>query len=279
MLEFLRESRFFSRPVELYQFAYGPAASHVHRITDAEEPVVYNGQTYYPLMVKRAGTVNSGTLDRTALEISVPAGTPIPELFRIYPPGQVVGLTILQGDLANTASEFSPIWVGRVLSCSWEGIEAKLNCEPVSTSFRRSGLRRNYQYMCPHMLYGPQCRASKSAASSSATIYSVDGREVVLTALISDPVRYEGGMIEWTLADGRLESRTIVSATTPDPLRTGLRLTGPVTGLVSGATVTLVLGCRHTLQSCATLHNNSVNFGGMPWIPLKNPIGNVSPYQ
>jgi hypothetical protein len=279
MLDFFRDSRFFGRPIELYKFTYGPLESHVHLMTDAEQPITYAGGVYYPVQIKRGSTSNSGTLDKSSLEISVPAGTPVPEMFRIYPPGHVVGLTVLQGESADPDAEFSAIWVGRVLSCSWEGIEAKLNCEPVSTSFRRAGLRRNYQYMCPHVLYGPQCKAGKVAASSVAVVHSVTGRDVEITVLIADASRYEGGMLEWVRADGRSEARTIVSLVSTDPLRTGFRLTGPASGLMVGQTLTMVLGCRHTLQSCGDLHANSPNFGGMPWIPLQNPIGNVSPYQ
>lgn len=279
MLDFFRDSRFFGRPIELYRFVYGPLPEHVHLLTDAEKPIVYNGETYSPGQIKRGSTSNSGTLDRSTMEVSVPVGTTIPELFRAYPPGYVVGLTVFQGEASDLAGEFSAVWVGRILACSWEGIEAKLTGEPVSTSFRRAGLRRNYQYMCPHVLYGPRCKASKVAASSPVTVHSISGRDVVLTALISDPTRYEGGMVEWARPDGRSEARTIVSIITTDPLRTGFRLTGPILGLTAGQPLNAVLGCQHTLPSCIALHNNAPNFGGMPWIPLKNPIGNVSPYQ
>ena len=34
------------------------------------------------------------------------------------------------------------------------------------------------------------------------------------------------------------------------------------------------LGCPHTLEGCETIHDNVVNYGGHPFIPVaSNPIG------
>lgn len=278
MLSFLRDSRFFGRPVELYRFTYGDGSGYVYRYTDAELPVVYNGETYSPLPIQRSATSNSGTLDKSSMEIVLPYNTEVPELFRVYPPGYVVGLTILQGEADDPANEFVAVWVGRILSCTWEGVEAKLNGEPISTSFRRSGLRRNYQYLCPHVLYGPQCRASKAAATVGVSVTAVSGRTVTLNGILTGYNRFTGGMLEWHRTDGRPEARTI-SAVAVSGLNLILTLTGLPSGLVAGASANAVRGCRHTLVACRDDHANTVNYGGTPWIPLKNPVGNVSPFQ
>lgn len=271
-------SRFFGRPVELYQFTYGPRLQDVVRYTDGEEAIVFDGNEYTPMTIQRGQINNSGTLDKSSMEINLPHSTTIPQLFRVYPPGHVVGLTIFQGDAADPDNQFLAIWVGRVLSVSFEGVEAKLNGEPVSTSFRRSGLRRNYQYMCPHVLYGPQCQANKTAATVPAEVVSVDGRQVVLDGSLTGPELYAGGMLEWERATGLWESRTILEVSTVGG-NTALLLTGLPTGLSGGMSVSAVRGCRHTLPACRDDHNNANNYGGDPWIPMKNPIGNVSPFQ
>lgn len=75
-------------------------------------------------------------------------------------------------------------------------------------------------------------------------------------------------MIEWA-ASGRTERRTILDVQTDNTLL----LSGPVRNLSVGATVTISLGCNHKMDDWASLHNNIVNFGGQPYIPLKNPVG------
>lgn len=277
MLDQLISSRFFGRPIELYEFSYGPLLEDTYRYTDADYAITYLGQTFWPMTISRGSTGNTGSLDKTLLEVKLPHTSNIAQMYRIYPPSQTVGLTILQGQGLDPDGEFVAIWVGRVISVAFEGIEAKVSGEPISTSFRRSGLRRNYQYMCPHVLYGPQCKASRAAATVTSAAASVAGREVALTGALSRQAVYAGGIISWVGNTGLPEARTIleVRSGTPGPT---LVLSGLANSLAPGSTVSLAKGCLHTLPSCRDEHSNAPNFGGDPWIPLKNPIGNVSPY-
>lgn len=278
MFEFLRASRFLSRPVELYLVKYGAEENDFYGFTDGEVPIVHAGKTYYPATIRRSAHTNAGTLDKSSLEIEVDRTNPVPELFRVYPPGYVVSLTIYQGEADDVTGQYVAIWTGRILSCSWEGSECKLLGEPISTAFRRSGLRRNYQYGCPHVLYGPACRADKAVATIVPSVQSVTGNLVVLTSLLSDAGRYSGGVVQWLRTDGQSESRTVVNVY--EILgKTQLELNGIARGLVVGVSVNLSLGCRRSLTSCRDDHNNAPNFGGMPWIPLQNPIGNLSPFK
>lgn len=271
-------SRFGGRPVELYKFTYGPNSQDTFRYTDGESPIIYLGETFVPLPIQRGPTSNTGTLDKTTLEVTMPHTAKLPQLFRIYPPGHTIGLTVLQGQVGDPDNQFIAVWVGRVISVSFEGIEAKVSAEPIVTSFRRSGLRRNYQYQCPHALFGPQCRASKAAATTTATAFAVTGRSVTLSTLLVDASRYVGGMVEWDTPSGRVEARTILSTST-DSGRTVVFLTGLPSEMTAGSALRMIRGCRHTLTACEEDHNNAVNYGGDPWIPTKNPIGNVSPFQ
>lgn len=271
-------SRFFGRPIELFKFSYGPRTEDVYLYTDSETPITYGGQTYTPVPIQRGATSNTGTLDKTTLEVSMPHTLKVPQMFRVYPPGTTVGLTILQGQAGDPDNQFVAVWVGRAISVSFEGIEAKVSCEPISTSFRRTGLRRNYQYMCPHVVYGPRCRADKPSATTAVSVFSLVGRTVTLSGILPSADLHVGGMLEWTTSVGLPESRTIL-ATATVASKTVLTLTGFPSGLTAGMSASAVRGCKHTLTSCKDDHNNAVNFGGHPWIPLKNPIGNVSPFQ
>lgn len=277
-------SRFAGQPVDLFMFRYGSAPNAFFAYTDAEEPVSFGGVEYTPLTISRGNINASGTLDKSALTLNCPINAGISEIFRVYPPGQPINLIIRQGHLNDPDNEYLVIWTGRVLQCKREGSEAQLTCEPIATSMRRSGLRRNYQLSCPHVLYGPQCKASKLAATivqqvinipSDARITLTDGWSGVI-----NPIKYIGGMVEWSNSPGK-ESRTILRIINAKTLV----LSGPCTGLTAGTMIDVILGCNHQLGAgpqpdgdCGPLHANYNNFGGDPWIPTDNPI-NTNPFN
>jgi hypothetical protein len=269
-------SRELGDPIQLFKFIYGPDPSNYYAYTDSTEEQTVDGITYVPKPVNR-DTINAdGTLDKSAIKVSIDVGTEVAELFRVYPPAYVVSLIIYQGHLEDPDSEFLVIWAGRIVGCQRKGSEAELSGEPVSTSLRRPGLRRHYQYGCPHVLYGPMCRADKASKTVSATVSSVTGATAVMTAGWSGAFaadKFLGGLFEWVNDDGLTDRRTIlrISGNT-------LSLSGIAAGVGGGDTVSVVLGCNHKAYAeddgdCLPLHDNIVNFGGCRWIPTKNPIG------
>jgi len=51
-----------------------------------------------------------------------------------------------------------------------------------------------------------------------------------------------------------------------------LTLTRPVPEFAVGSQIRLYPGCDHTKGTCNTKFNNLDNFGGFPWIPIRNPF-------
>lgn len=259
-------------PIELYKFTYGDQPDQVYGYTDGEQPVVFNTIEYRPIPIQRGQISISGTLDKAALTVKLPGSSEIPEMFRVYSPSTVINLEIYQGHANDPDKQFLLCWSGRVLNCRWVKREASLTCEPITTSLKRPGLRRNYQYGCPHVLYDPtSCRASKAAATVEATVQAIDGTLVSLSVAGNED--YEGGVVEWRQPNGRREIRTVVRVISGAYL-----LSGSPIGLMGGMKVNLSKGCDHSLAGCAK-HDNIPNFGGFPWIPLKNPMSNSSPFK
>lgn len=278
-------SRDLGEPIDLYLFRYGSTGSAVMGFTDADEDqefeVPIDGEmmsvTFKAIPVDRSAVSTSGTLDKATLQISTSDDSPLADLFRLYPPSHVVTVTIWQGHANDPSKQYLAHWSGRVVAFNTEDDEARFTCDPISTSLKRPGLRRNWQYSCPHWLYGPKCKASKAAATEIHVVTGVAGASIWL-----DPnwsvrrEKFHGGLAEWTLADGRLEVRTI--------LRTfedgGILLAGDASTLIPGIAVSVCLGCNHQAGvgpqpdgDCLPLHNNILNFGGQPWIPSKVPTG------
>jgi uncharacterized phage protein (TIGR02218 family) len=277
------DGRATGQPVELYLFTYGPDSNAFIAQCDGDRAVTFGGVTYEPAPLKR-GKINSRqSLDKSEFKLLTSLSSPVVELFRLYAPSYPVTLTIRTGHYDDPANEFIVAFVG-VVQQSKRGLaggrqadgqarQAELLCTPESVSMRRPGLRRHYQLSCPHALYQTgdfNCRASKAAATRAAQ--EITALEYLAVTVESGwngsfaAEKFVGGMVEWT-GDAGPEKRTILRVT-----GNVLSLNAPTTGLTVGDTVDVVLGCNHQVTDCETLHNNIVNFGGMPYIPGVNPV-------
>lgn len=284
-------SRWLGRPITLYYFKWGSDAASYYAFTDSETTVNAPGPIeeaspftmvdYTPEAIERGSITSSGSLDKAQLELTLPRDSNLAALFLAYPPSQVVTCVIRQGQRGE-ADDYPAIWVGRVTSMRFEDSAAKFTLEPVATSLRRTGLRRNYQYGCPHALYGTQCRADKPSATVTVAVTSISGQTLVLPAGWFGAIplnKYLGGLAQWTTPAGNIEIRTILRKSGSDDLI----LAGVIRGLSAAQNVELSLGCNHLMDDCEDLHveidsgsplaSNIHNFGGQPWIPLQNPVG------
>ena len=262
--------------VNLFMLRYGSAPKSYFAYTDAEQPITHMDVVYLPTPIMRGRIAVTGTLDKAVLEVRVARNTPIADLFLYYPPPEVVNITILQGHLSDPSGEFLVGWTGRVTGTKRTDSELVLSCEPVATSMKRVGLRRHYQYSCMHVLYGPQCRANKSAATIKRPVESLTANTVTMESgwvASGQEDNYIGGMVEWINAAGDREYRTILRISSGRVFT----LSGPTGGLNPGSVLDVVRGCPRTMAGCLS-HDNIHNFGGCPWIPKKNPIGSVNQF-
>lgn len=246
---------------------FGPYA-----FCNAETAIVRGGITYQPWPIKHSDMHWAGDLDNSDLEITMARHADFLSEFVAFPPSQVVNLTVFRGHMEDvvTLTDYPAEWLGRVVATEIADEEMSLNCTPVSTSIQRPGLRRNYQLGCPHVLYGPQCRASKAAATISRGVAAFTSATVVLGApIVANREAFVGGTIEWIGNGGKREIRTIIRVSAD-----GLTLTirGNTPGMAVGKAVDVVLGCPHNMTGCIDLHNNIANYGGQPFIPLDNPL-------
>lgn len=256
-------------PVELYEFARG---SQLFRYTSADADFTLLGDTYTRETLQRSAIETSAERARNAISITCRREFAIADLFRIAPPSDVVAVTIRRVHRGDT--DPAVIWMGRVLNCEWAGAAAKLNCEPVSTSLKRPGLRRLYQRNCPHVLYGQglgQCNVNRATHSTVTTVTAISGLTLSVAALAAKP--YAGGFVEWEVATGVIERRFITGFS-------GLTLTlsQAFQGIEVGDTVTVSPGCNHTTAVCDGTYDNLPNYGGMPFIPAKNPFDGTPVY-
>lgn len=256
-----------SKPKELYRFVEGLS---VWTVTSSDMPEVYDGETYVPITIGRSEVESKNELSRANVQVSVDLDN---EMGRRWMRGildEVVGLTILSKD----GDDVSVVWKGRLSSVRPEGAQISLVFESVFTSLRRPGLRARYQRSCPHVLYGRGCNLDKNDWASSGTIINVQSTTVIMPeASLRPDGYYTAGMIE--APDGSL--RFIVRH-----IGSSLVLIRPLANLDEsfanngGITARIFPGCNRTKETCQSKFNNLPNYGGFPFIPLRNPFDGSS---
>lgn len=279
--DLIETSDALGEPLDLYRFSYGGGAANIFCYTDADFEIIHAGDVYQPAPIERGSIVTAETLDKASLDVTLPHDTEVAELFLTQPPAATVALTVFRCHWDADAGAITPpqtIWIGRVLGCSREDYLASLSCEPASTSLHRIGLRRHYQYMCPHVLYGPHCRAQAGNHQFLSSPVAVDQRSITVSGEWGD--QFLGGMLAWQPVGQPTERRTILQRFyNAGNMTTRFVLAGGVRKLRTGDEIELFRGCKHTLGDCRDVFNNAPNFGGTPFIPTQNPHGTTAIYN
>lgn len=246
------------QPVELYRFAQG-----INRwlYTSGQAPVDYLSETYQPLTLARGAIEQANEIHRNGIEITLPRDCPVAALFIAAPPEGIVSVTIYRKHLGDT--EFITYWKGRVTAARFSGSVVQLKCEPIATSLKRVGLRARYQLLCRHVLYSASCGALRESYRVDGTVASVSGTQLTVAAA--------AGQANGYFVAGMLSSAAGLRMITAHA-GSSLTLAAPLISLKVGDAVSLFAGCDHTTAQCAGRFNNLDNFGGFPFIPVKNPF-------
>lgn len=252
------QSAYEGHPLELYRFAMG---DEQWLYTSADNEVVYVEDEYQPVFIKRGGFTRGGDTRKSTIEIEVSASNPVALLYRTGWLAAPMIVTIFRHHYED--NEFSVLWKGRVTGCRWSGSVATLTSDSVFTLFRRAGLRRVYQVGCPHTLYGPGCALNEASFRVGGTVSAASGNVVTVPAAAGYPAGYfAGGMLkagaEYRMVTGHSGS-TIV-------------LVDAVQAAVAGAAVILWPGCDRSMATCNSKFGNLDNYGGLPFVPAKNPF-------
>ncbi len=257
------------KPIELYDFT----RSYVHyRYTSHQKDLFVNAQTWTSIPVLRSNIELNNEVNRSTIQITVARDNPVADFWRISPPSEPLNVIIYQYHEDDT--ELVVVWMGRVINVEWSGITAVMTLAPIFTSVKRQGLRRRYQRACPHVLYGSACRLNENTFRLFTLCDSITGLVIASQdASTNGSAYYAGGYVEWEIESGVFERRYITE-------HTGAYLTLATLphNLIAGQSITLYPGCDHTLATCNTRFGNTLNYGGMPYIPAKNPFGGTTIY-
>lgn len=250
-------------PVELYEFNRG--TSFWRHVTHRKEKV-YNLATYTPEAIRRTEIRQGQEINKQPVKIAMRYNHAVPTMFMVQPPGIVVTVTISR--YHDDDGEVKTIFKGRITRVIFKGMIAELECESVFSSLKRSGLRRHYQTLCPHVLYGSACGLNREAYKVTGTASAIAGTAITVAAASGYADGYfKGGYLQHNAAVLEYDARIIMSHTGDQ-----IVVASPLLNMPVGADVWLFPGCNHTIGECDTKFGNSENHGGYPFRPDKNPF-------
>lgn len=246
-------------PAELYKFS---GFNQTWYYTSADEEINYLGNTYLPGVMKRSENAIEGQDGESNIDLTTARDNEVAMLYRVIVPARTITLTIYRLHRSEVTPEVIVYWQGRIRSVTWKNSEAIINCSLQGT-FKRQGPNMLYQKVCPHILYSPRCGVSKEGFKVTGQITAINGSVITTDVAGSQADGY------WLAgyAETGGEVRAIIAHS-----GAVVTLMVPLAEASVGDTLTLYAGCNHSKTDCATKFNNVLNFGGMPYMPIKNPF-------
>jgi uncharacterized phage protein (TIGR02218 family) len=124
--------------------------------------------------------------------------------------------------------------------------------------------RRLYQAACSHVFGDAMCGFDRSTRAATIAALAGSTQAAIVTSLAPSPsTLYDQGTVTALSGGNAGQTRTVVT------LASGtVTLLKPfLSSVAAGDTFLLLPGCDHTVQTCNSVFNNLVHYGGMPYIP------------
>jgi len=250
-------------PIELYEFVSNVRS---YFYTSFVEDVIFNGDTYEAIPMKRGALQGTAQDDAPVAEINMPFNAQLVQDFAYVVSPRDLDLTIHRYHPESGAGNAVVYWKGAVATVTVTGRIAKIRVPSTLAGALANNIPNvYYQSQCNHVLYGARCGLLASNFDQATTVTNVtdDGLTVVVGSVGGAAAdTYKAGEIVRT-SDG--ERRLITSQST-----TTLTINYPFPELLGADAVTLFQGCDHTVATCRDKFTNKDNFGGQNLIPNKN---------
>jgi hypothetical protein len=287
-----------ARPVELIQLI---APGKTYYLTSADTDISFNGNTYVAIPLITSDLMDTGDVTKADMTVQIPRDHEFGNLYKATAPNDLVTVTMfgvnyvppeyritedgkvnitedfnkLIGEVDSDNPEYVVKWKGRVVNALWDDTWLSITTESVFSSLNRTGVRRKTSAQCQYVLYGHGCNLDQEDYEYNLKVVAIQGLTIKLeTADTLADGFFAGGMIVWS-ANGVPQKRMVKESFK----NTGtVVLSGIPYFMQVGDTIQIYPGCDHTLATCTTKFNNSLNFGGQPFIPKLNPFDGSSVY-
>lgn len=258
------ESVHDAAPVECYKFI---GAFRTYRYTSADQAQTVNGETYQPVAGKR-GTVRSGTQsdDTLALEIELPFDV---DVVRDYAYAESPPTLTLEVYRVHRGSDFATDWIllwkGKVSAFNVDGRVAKIRIPSIFSRALQGDLpSAYYQAPCNHVLFDSRCKVVRATNTVTTEVSDV--------GTVSFNVLSDGGVDNALIAGEAVNLRTGERRLILGNIAGTVSVNYPFVDMKVGDEVELTKGCDHSFTTCKAKFDNTINFGGHPYIPADNPF-------
>lgn len=254
-------------PVECYKFVQGATS---YRYTSADQTIALaqvDVGSYPPEAITRGELDFSQEDTAQNLTVTVSKSNAVAQLFRAGVPSGKVAAFIYRKHRSDP--EEKVLFVGNVVACEFDGMQANLTCAPLANIFMRKVPRVVYQSQCNWALYGAGCEVVKASFKTTGTVLSIDGAAISAAAWAGQP---DGWFTNgWAEIAATGERRFIVNH-----VGSTLYLMNAFSSLSVGASIDAYAGCDRTETACDTKFSNLVKHLGFKRIPTRNPYAGGS---
>ena len=281
-------SRDNGAPFFLYEFIRGTGPSAlVNRFTSLAEDVDALGSTFSSSSISHGRVTTGGGVKRDALEIEFPMSDAFAQSLLGFSTPQRTFVTVWRAHYGET--ETRVLYKGTVEVAKPSPPRITVECTSLYSLLRNPGLTARITRSCRHALYGGGCGLALSSFQVDVVLASVSGP--VLTFIQPDadtetpqidPSIPEGdlvgGLVEWNGLRG------FITAHAGEEIRIRTEIDGlsdafaaaQAANPVAVVTVKVAPGCDRSRARCHARFGNSINHGGFPYMPSKNPFGGSS---
>jgi uncharacterized phage protein (TIGR02218 family) len=256
--------------IELYQFTQGPV---ITRLTNYNQDIIFNGSTWTATQISRANIERAIEQGVNDLKIQMPLDNPIANQYIANIPGRVVDVIIYRGHVTDPAEQVLIVFEGYIAQAEFDGdLLATLTLQPFTSQFQRSAPRYTYQGLCNNVLYDAQCKIARGSFTHTGLVSGIDTtlRTITVNGVVGLGSDWAvGGFLAFPA--GGNDDQRLVLAQTGDTLT----LLSNFSDTVLGFNVDVFAGCAHDIGTCDTKFSNTINFGGFPYVPVKNPFGST----
>lgn len=253
--------------IELYQFTQGPV---VTRLTNFSEDVVYAGSSWTTTQITREDIAKAIESSVNELKIFMPITQPIAASFIPNVPGKQIDIVIYRAHFTDPLEQLLVVYEGFLAQAEFDGdLLATITVQPFTNVFKRTGPRFVYSSLCNNVLYDAGCKVVKGANKHTDLVSGQDltARTITVNGLSGMGAGWAVGGFAAFPAGGNDDQRMIVEQA------------GDTVTLLSNFSediltfqIDVFAGCAHDINTCLVKFNNVINFGGFPYVPLKNPF-------
>lgn len=239
--------------------------------TNAEQDIVLDGKTYLSTPSSIGVVVHSGEATATGAEITIPATAALAQYLDLVTPTHTISAVMrklhmtldeLDGtyDAPVSLADAPVMWAGVLTGVGRPAPNTRvLQCNNLSVTMTRTGLRLGWQRTCPHVVYERGCFVDRvSYRTTIAALTVVNGVQVSAPEFAGQPDGYwKAGYVEWQIEAGVWERVTV-----EDHVGNLLTVFGTTQGMAGGSSFRAYPGCTRTSDVCQSRFANGDNFGG-----------------